>query len=211
MHIDPLGLEGAYLIRPQVFPDDRGLFLEVFNQPDFQEAIGHKLTVAQVNCSSSRRGTIRGLHGVALPPGQARYATCVRGSIVDIVVDVRIGSPTFGEHVPVVLDEQERHALYLAEGLAHGFAPLSDEATVVYLCSSTYSPAASFQINPLDEELSLPWPRDPEPILSEKDRSAPTLRQAMDLGLLPSYAECLAHIEELRIGAHDGQRRGVAR
>lgn len=209
MHIDPLPLNGAYLIRPRIFQDDRGLFLEMFNQPAFQAAIGHRLSVAQVNCSASRRGTIRGLHGVALPPGQARYATCVSGSIVDIVVDVRLGSPTFGEHVPVVLDDQERHALYLAEGLIHGFAPLSDEATVVYLCSSTYSPAASFQIHPLDSELSLPWPRVPAPILSEQDNSAPTLRAAMKLGLLPSYAECLDHIEKLR-DALDSHTEGFA-
>ncbi|MEE3921317.1 dTDP-4-dehydrorhamnose 3,5-epimerase family protein [Micromonospora sp. BRA006-A] len=139
-----------------MFPDRRGLFLEIFNQPDFADAVGHPFEMAQVNCSSSRRGTVRGLHGVAIPPGQARYATCVRGAIVDIVVDTRIGSPTFGEHVPVRLDDEERQALYLAEGLVHGFAPLTDEATVVYLCSSTYDPAASFQIDPFDPALACP-------------------------------------------------------
>ncbi|MFV2104756.1 dTDP-4-dehydrorhamnose 3,5-epimerase family protein [Micromonospora sp. LOL_024] len=209
MRIEPVGLEGAYLIRPQIFPDSRGVFLEIFNQPDFEETIGHPLEVAQVNCSSSRRGTVRGLHGVAMPPGQARYATCVRGAIVDIVVDTRIGSPTFGSHIPVRLDDERREALYLAEGLVHGFAPLDDEATVVYLCSSIYTPAASFQINPLDPALSLPWPQHGEPILSDKDRTAPTLRQALDLGILPTYNECLALSEARRLRAGGGSREAL--
>lgn len=190
MRIEPLALAGAYVVRPLIFPDHRGLFLEIFNQPDFEAAVGHPFETAQVNCSSSRRGTVRGLHGVAIPPGQARYATCVRGAIVDIVVDTRIGSPTFGEHVPVRLDDQERQALYLAEGLVHGFAPLTDEATVVYLCSSAYDPAASFQIDPFDPVLALPWPGQGEPILSEQDRSAPSLAEAAERGLLPTWADC---------------------
>ncbi|MDW3848661.1 dTDP-4-dehydrorhamnose 3,5-epimerase family protein [Micromonospora sp. BRA006-A] len=204
MRIEPLGLAGAYLVRPRIFPDRRGLFLEIFNQPDFADAVGHPFEMAQVNCSSSRRGTVRGLHGVAIPPGQARYATCVRGAIVDIVVDTRIGSPTFGEHVPVRLDDEERQALYLAEGLVHGFAPLTDEATVVYLCSSTYDPAASFQIDPFDPALGLPWPQHGEPILSEQDRSAPSLAQAAEQGLLPTWADCQA------LGAQRLSRAGRA-
>ncbi|MGH3939770.1 MAG: dTDP-4-dehydrorhamnose 3,5-epimerase [Pseudonocardiaceae bacterium] len=209
MQIDPLGLDGSYLIKPRIFPDDRGLFLELFSQPAFEEVIGHPFTMAQVNCSSSRRGTIRGLHTVALPPGQARYATCVRGTIVDIVVDVRIGSPTFGRHVAVILDDDHRHALYLAEGLAHGFAPLTDEATVVYLCSRTYAAEEAIALNPLDPELALPWPQEHETLLSERDRIAPTLREADRLGLLPSYSECHQQYEMLRDRTATRQRDRV--
>ena len=204
MKFEELGLEGAFLIKPRIFPDERGLFTETFSQPAFEDAVGHPMTIAQVNMSSSRRGTIRGLHAVALPSGQARYAMCVRGSIVDIVVDVRLGSPTFGENVPVVLDDDNRHALYLAEGLAHGFAPLTDEATVVYLCSSTYAPQATIQVNPLDPALDLPWPKEEKVLLSKQDRSAPSLKEAIDLGVLPDYAECRDHIARLRDRALEG-------
>jgi dTDP-4-dehydrorhamnose 3,5-epimerase len=190
MQIHPLKVEGSFLIEPKVFPDDRGLFLEAFSQPAFEQAVGHPLSVAQVNCSVSRRGTIRGLHANGLP-GQARYMTCAAGAIVDIVVDIRLGSPTYGEHVAVELSQDNRHALYLAEGLAHGFAPLTESATVVYLCSSIWSPDTSIQINPLDPDLALPWPSGTEQLLSEKDRLAPSLREVEGLGALPVYEDCL--------------------
>ncbi|WP_233507443.1 dTDP-4-dehydrorhamnose 3,5-epimerase [Spongiactinospora gelatinilytica] len=200
MRIRELGIGGAYLIEPKVFPDSRGLFLEVFSQPVFTEAVGHPMNVAQVNCSVSARGTIRGLHAIHLP-GQARYVSCPNGAIRDIVVDIREGSPTYGEHVAVELGEDDRHALYLAEGLAHGFAPLTEQATVVYLCSNTWSPQSSFEVNPLDPDLDLPWPRDHEPVLSGKDRAAPSLKEAARLGILPSYADCQARYAELASGA----------
>ncbi|MFF3437158.1 dTDP-4-dehydrorhamnose 3,5-epimerase [Streptosporangium sp. NPDC002721] len=196
MQIHQLEVDGSFLITPQIFSDDRGVFLEIFNQPAFQKAIGHPLSVAQVNCSVSRAGTIRGLHAASLP-GQARYVTCAQGAIVDILVDIRVGSPTYGKHVAVQLTAENRHALYLAEGLAHGFAPLTAHATVVYLCSSTWSPQGEIQIDPLDPELALPWPRQEELLLSDKDRAAPSLRETAELGLLPSYTDCIARYAEL--------------
>ncbi|MDQ1293935.1 MAG: dTDP-4-dehydrorhamnose 3,5-epimerase [Actinomycetota bacterium] len=210
MKIDALGIDGTYLVRPRSFPDDRGLFLEAFNQRIFQEAVGHPLRVAQVNCSLSRRGTIRGLHAIALPPGQARYMTCPQGAIVDIVVDTRIGSPTFGRHVPVELSETNRHALYLAEGLSHGFAPLTDQATVVYLCSSTYVPGGAIQIHPMDPQLALPWPTDVPPVLSEKDQAAPSLKEAVESGVLPTYDECQKLYRALRDGHAAASFQGAA-
>jgi dTDP-4-dehydrorhamnose 3,5-epimerase len=197
MQIDPLGLDGAYLVKPVIFPDERGLFLELLAQPAIQTEVGHPLSVAQVNCSSSRLGTIRGIHATGVPPGEAKYVTCVRGAILDIAVDIRTGSPTFGEHIAVELDDERRHAVYLAEGLGHGFAALTGQATVMYLCSSSYAPGKAISINPLDPELELPWPRDAD-MLSDKDRGAPTLREAMDLGLLPSYADCQEWYGHLR-------------
>ncbi|MEU4510440.1 dTDP-4-dehydrorhamnose 3,5-epimerase [Nonomuraea wenchangensis] len=196
MRIRELGIGGAFLVEPKVFPDSRGLFLEVFKQPAFTEAVGHPLSVAQVNCSVSTIGTIRGLHAIHLP-GQARYVSCPSGAVRDIVVDIRVGSPTYGRHVVAELSEDNRHALYLAEGLAHGFAPLTEQATVFYLCSNTWSPESSFEVNPLDPDLDLPWPRDREPVLSDKDRAAPSLKEAERLGILPSYADCLARYAEL--------------
>lgn len=197
MWIEALGIDGAFLIKPNVFPDERGEFLETFSEPAFREAVGHPLRVAQVNCSRSRRGTIRGIHAFALPPGQSRYISCVRGEIVDVVVDIRVGSPTFGEWEPVRLDDRNRHGLYLAEGHGHAFAPLTDEATVVYLCSSTYAPEKEILVDPLDPELGLPWPQERERFLSDKDRNAPSLREALERGILPDYAECRARYEEL--------------
>ncbi|MFI9387112.1 dTDP-4-dehydrorhamnose 3,5-epimerase family protein [Kutzneria sp. NPDC052558] len=196
MEIEQLGIQGVFLVTPTVFPDDRGEFLEMFSLPAFERAVGHPLGVAQVNCSASVRGTVRGLHGIALP-GQARYMTCPAGAMVDIVVDTRTGSPTYGEHVAVELSAANRQALYLAEGLVHGFAPLSELATVVYLCSSTWSPGTAFQINPLDADLALPWPTDVPPVLSAKDQAAPTLREAERLGVLPTWAQCQDRYAEL--------------
>jgi dTDP-4-dehydrorhamnose 3,5-epimerase len=206
MQLHRLDVDGAFLADPVIYPDDRGHFLELFSQPAFQRDVGHELNVAQVNCSLSRRGTIRGLHAVALP-SQARYVTCPQGGIIDIVVDIRLGSPTYGEYVAAELTETNRRALYLAEGLAHGFAPLTDEATVVYLCSSTWAPGREVQINALDPELNLPWPVTPEPLMSEKDRAAPTLREAAERGLLPDYRDCrelYARLDGLAVG---GDRR----
>ncbi|MBB2913056.1 dTDP-4-dehydrorhamnose 3,5-epimerase [Streptosporangium becharense] len=203
MQIHQLAVDGSYLVTPKVFSDDRGLFLETFSQPAFREAVGHPLSVAQVNCSVSRRGTIRGLHAAALP-GQARYVTCAQGAIVDILVDIRTGSPTYGRHVAVELSADNRQALYLAEGLAHGFAPLTEHATVVYLCSSTWSPEREIQIDPLDPELALPWPTGYELLLSDKDRAAPSLRELAERGLLPAYADCRARYAELADHAFTG-------
>ncbi|MFD0900366.1 dTDP-4-dehydrorhamnose 3,5-epimerase family protein [Actinomadura sediminis] len=186
MQIHPTEIEGVHLFEPRVLTDARGRFLEIFTQADVTEAIGHRMPVAQVNCSVSRRGTIRGLHAVS-PPGQARYVTCVSGAVTDIVVDVRPGSPTFGRHVSTLLDEHSRHAVYMAEGLAHGFACLTEEATVVYLSSSPYDPGATIRIDPLDPELGLDW-RGRDPVLSDQDRTAPRLREVVARGLLSGFA-----------------------
>ncbi|MEV0621362.1 dTDP-4-dehydrorhamnose 3,5-epimerase [Nonomuraea sp. NPDC050404] len=207
MQLNRLDVADTYLVTPQVFPDDRGHFLEMFSSPAFKEVVGHEMNVAQVNCSLSVKGTIRGLHAVSLP-GQARYVTCPQGAIIDIVVDVRLGSPTYGKHVAVELSSENRHALYLAEGLAHGFAPLTDEATVVYLCSNTYAPGREVQINPFDPDLALPWPdTGAELLIADKDRTAPTLREAAERGLLPTYVECQELYAQLNGLTLDGENR----
>ncbi|MEO3796151.1 dTDP-4-dehydrorhamnose 3,5-epimerase family protein [Nonomuraea sp. B10E15] len=185
--VKPLRIEGAFLVEPEIFPDERGHFAELFQQRAIEGPTGGRMPVAQVNCSVSRRGTIRGVHSCATPPGQARYVTCVSGAILDVIVDIRPGSPTFGEHVAVPLDEYSRHAVHLAEGLGHAFAPISEQATVVYLCSTAYNPALEIRVNPLDPDLALPWAASPR-ILSDQDAKAPTLREAEAAGLLQACA-----------------------
>jgi dTDP-4-dehydrorhamnose 3,5-epimerase len=190
MKFEELGIEGVYLVQPQVFGDSRGAFLELFVGHRLATETGHPMDVAQVNCSVSRRGTIRGIHLTAVPPGEAKYVTCVSGAIVDVVVDVRTGSPTYGESLAIPLDDEQRHAVYLAEGLGHGFAAVSDTAVVTYLCDNVYTPGKAITINPLDPRLALPWPAIDDIVLSDKDRTAPTLAEVEAAGVLPQYSDC---------------------
>jgi dTDP-4-dehydrorhamnose 3,5-epimerase len=141
---------------------------------------------------------LRGVHFAAVPPSQAKYVYCPKGAVLDVVVDIRVGSPTFGEWDAVQLDDVDRRAVYVSEGLGHAFVSLADGSAVTYLCSTGYNPAREFGIQPLDPELELPWPADVTPILSEKDASAPTLRAAAEQGLLPTYADCLEFYATMR-------------
>ncbi|WP_328877449.1 dTDP-4-dehydrorhamnose 3,5-epimerase [Streptomyces sp. NBC_00299] len=195
-----LGIEGAWALEPKVYPDDRGSFHEWYRGTEFREATGHDLSLAQANCSVSRRGVLRGVHFSDVPPGQAKYVTCVRGAILDVVVDIRVGSPTFGRWEALRLDDDSRHALFLAEGLGHAFMALTDDATVVYLCSTGYAPEREHGVNPLDPDLAIAWPEDIPPVLSPKDAQAPSLAQAREAGLLPTYEACTARYDRLRTG-----------
>ncbi|MER6470646.1 dTDP-4-dehydrorhamnose 3,5-epimerase [Streptomyces collinus] len=199
-----LGIADAWVLEPKVFPDDRGSFHEWYRGAEFREATGYDLTLAQANCSVSRRGVLRGVHFADVPPGQAKYITCVRGAVMDVVVDIRVGSPTFGRWEAVRLDDDTRHAVFLAEGLGHAFMALTDDATVVYLCSAGYAPGREHGVHPLDRGLGIAWPKGVEPVLSAKDAEAPTLAEAERSGLLPSYADCSAHYERLRSGRFSG-------
>lgn len=193
-----LALAGAWTFEPPVFPDDRGVFAAPFQGAAFREALGFGLTVAQTNHSVSSRGVIRGMHYADVPPGQAKYVYCPRGALLDVIVDVRVGSPTYGEHVLVELDAASCRALYVPEGLAHGFVALEDDTVLSYLCSTPYNPAAERGISPLDPALALPWPAGITPVLSDKDAAAPTLAEAERAGHLPSWAACSARYDALR-------------
>lgn len=184
-----LAVPDAHVIVPQRHDDDRGTFLEWFRAGDL-DAAGHPFRLAQGNASVSRPGAIRGIHYTDVPPGQAKYVTCVRGAVLDVVVDLRVGSPAFGRWDAVRLDDRDRAALYLAEGLGHAFCALEPDTTVVYLCSDVYRPAAEHGIDPFDPQLAIDWPTDLAPVLSEKDAAAPTLAQALAAGVLPSYEAC---------------------
>ena len=193
---EELGIEGAWRFTPQVFPDARGRFHEWFKAPVFAEAVGHDLRLAQANCSVSSRGTLRGVHYADVPPGQAKYVTCVRGAVLDVIVDIRVGSPTYRGHRAVRLDDTGHAAVYLAEGLGHAFMALTDDATVVYLCSEGYAPEREHGIHALDPDLGIAWPAGIEPLLSGKDAGAPTLAEAELAGTLPTWEAYRAHLAD---------------
>lgn len=198
--IRPLPIAGAWEITPQQHGDQRGRFLEWYRYDQLAEAVGHRLELAQANLSVSARGVVRGIHYADVPPGQAKYVTCVRGAVLDVVVDVRRGSPTFGSWEPVRLDDVDRRAVYLAEGLGHGFCALTDDATLAYMCSTLYNPAAERAVHPLDPELGIDWGTG-APILSGRDAAAPTLCDAA----LPDYPACVG-VASARTGMPGGSK-----
>jgi dTDP-4-dehydrorhamnose 3,5-epimerase len=197
MKVRPLTIAGAWEFTPVQHRDDRGVFLEWYKADAVADAVGHPLALAQANSSVSARGTVRGVHFADVPPGQAKYVHCPRGAVLDLAIDLRVGSPTFGRYDAVRLDEVDRRSVYLAEGLGHAFVALEDGSTLTYLCSTGYAPTREHGIAPLDPALELPWPDDLELLLSPKDMAAPTLAVAREQGLLPSYQACLAYHAEL--------------
>ncbi|MEP7192275.1 MAG: dTDP-4-dehydrorhamnose 3,5-epimerase [Actinomycetota bacterium] len=201
MDIRALKIDGAFEITPRQFPDGRGVFLESFRGDRLAAAIGHRLDIIQTNVSVSSAGTVRGVHYADVPPSQAKYVTALAGSFIDFVIDIRVGSPTFGLWDSVLLDTLDRRAIYLAEGLGHAICALADDSTVMYLCSATYDPAREHAINPLDLEIGLDLPGGVTPVLSAKDAAAPTLSQAAAAGMLPRYDECLRLYADLAAGA----------
>jgi dTDP-4-dehydrorhamnose 3,5-epimerase len=197
MDIRALSIEGSFEITPRQFPDDRGVFLESYRGDQLAQAIGHRLEIVQTNVSVSSRGTVRGVHFADVPPSQAKYVTALSGSLIDFVIDIRVGSPTFGTWDSVLLDTVDRRAIYLAEGLGHAICSLADNSTVMYLCSATYDPGREHGVNPLDPTLGLAVPEGVTPVLSTKDAAAPSLSQAAALELLPRYDQCVRFYAEL--------------
>jgi epimerase EvaD len=193
-----LSIPDAYEISTDVFPDERGLFLNPFRGDLLADAIGHPMQVVQTNHSASKRGAVRGVHFSLIPPGQAKYVYVPRGAALDIVVDIRVGSPTFGQHDVVRLDDRDFRAIYVSEGLGHCVVALEDDTVLSYLCSTGYDPGREKGVNPVDPALALPIPADVPPLLSAKDTAAPTLAEAAELGLLPTYEECRAFYATLR-------------
>lgn len=188
VQIRPLDIAGAYELTPKQWGDDRGVFLEWYRGDLLEQQFGVGIGLRQANTSISRRGVLRGVHYADVPPGQAKHVTATRGSALDIIVDIRVGSPTFGQWDAVLLDTVDRRAVYLAEGLGHAFLALEDDTTVSYLVSSTFDPQREHGISPLDPALGLqlPIPLD-ELIVSDKDRDAPSLAEAAAAGALPAW------------------------
>ncbi|MFI8404593.1 dTDP-4-dehydrorhamnose 3,5-epimerase [Streptomyces sp. SID5770] len=191
MHIADTAVPGAYVVTPESHTDERGDFFEGLRTDHLEAATGHPFVPRQINYSTSRRNTLRGIHGVAIPPGQAKYVTCVRGALRDIVVDLRVGSPTFGAYATHELDAASGRAVYVPEGVGHGFLTLTDDTCICYVLSSVYVPGTQIDINPLDAELALPWGFTEPPLMSRKDATAPGVREAAAAGLLASWQEAV--------------------
>jgi dTDP-4-dehydrorhamnose 3,5-epimerase len=191
MEARELDIPGAWEITPTMHGDSRGLFFEWLTDRGFSGFAGHRLDVRQANCSVSSAGVLRGLHFAQLPPSQAKYVTCVSGAVFDVVVDIRLGSPTFGRWASVLLDDRDRRTIYISEGLAHGFLALQDDSTVMYLCSSEYNPQREHTICATDPALAIDWPLvdGATASLSDRDATAPSLDDVRAAGLLPSWAE----------------------
>jgi dTDP-4-dehydrorhamnose 3,5-epimerase len=195
VHVEQTSIAGSWIFTPRRHSDDRGSFLELFTASSLEEATGRRLELAQANLSVSRAGAVRGVHYADVPPGQAKYVTCVTGSVLDVVVDLRVGSPTFGRHHVVQLDTVDQRAVFVSEGLGHAFVAMEDGSTVVYVCSSGYNPGAEHAVHPLDPELGITWPETfgdgtrLELHLSPKDAAAPSLAEAKAAGALPTYRE----------------------
>jgi len=193
VQIRPLSISGAFEFTPVIRGDKRGAFLETYRHEQLQEAVGHPLDLRQANMSISAKAVARGIHYALVPPGQAKYVSAPRGAFIDFIVDIRVGSPTFGQWDSVVIDDVDRKAVYLAEGLGHAIVALSDDATVTYLCSEVYNPERELSLNLLDPEIGLTFPFDSDTlIVSPRDVEAPTLAEAASLGLLPTWDECQA-------------------
>jgi NDP-hexose 3,5-(Or5-) epimerase len=198
MKVVEMAIPGAYRIVPERFADSRGSFHEAFRADELSEAIGYRFVVRQANYSTSCRDTVRGIHGTLLPPGQAKLVTCIGGSVMDVAVDLRVGSPTFGQYEVTYQDEDSGIAVYMADGLGHAFHALTDNARMNYLCSEEYVPGTMLEINPMDPDIGIPWDLGGEPIMSAKDGGAIGLHQAAADGLLPTYEQCLEHYANLR-------------
>jgi dTDP-4-dehydrorhamnose 3,5-epimerase len=192
MSFTPLKIEGSWVFTPNKFPDDRGSFHEVFKLPLLSGTLGFGFEVKQVNQSVSKAGVIRGIHWADVPPGQAKYVFCSKGSIWDVVIDIRIGSPTFGQFDGEVISAENGKCVLIREGLGHVFLSLEDDTVVNYLCSEPFSPTSEHGINPLDKDIAIPFGSfipDGRFEVSPKDEEAPTLKQAQAANLLPAYKE----------------------
>ena len=193
-----LAVPGAWEITPALFGDSRGAFFEWFTAQAFSDMTGHRFDIRQANCSVSAKGVLRGLHFAQLPPSQAKYVTCLKGSVFDVVVDIRVGSPTYGAWDAVLLDDVDRRSIYLSEGLAHGFLSLQDDSTVMYLCSTPYAPQREHTIAPTDPAIGIDWPLPADAVLlSDRDAAAPSLAEARQAGVLPDWSETTAFIAGL--------------
>jgi len=171
MEVLPTRLDGPILLAPKIFRDERGFFQETYRRSTFAEAgIGDEFV--QDNHSRSSRGVVRGMH---FQPGMAKHVRCARGEIVDVLVDIRKGSPAFGEWEAFTLSDENLHQLYCPDGFAHGFCVTSEIADVIYMCSAYYDPEAESGISHRDPDIGIEWP-DIELIPSQRDRAAPLLR-----------------------------------
>lgn len=186
MEFVALGIAGAFEVRNVVHADDRGEFSEWFRVDHIEAHTGYRFPVRQANVSRSARGVVRGIHYAEVPPGQAKLVTCMSGRIRDVVVDIRVDSPTFGRWDAIDVSAAARNAMLLPVGVGHAFVALDDDTTVCYLVSDVYTPEKEHGIFPLDPSIGIDFgmPAD-QLLLSPKDQDAPTLSEVHASGLLP--------------------------
>jgi NDP-hexose 3,5-(Or5-) epimerase len=189
MRAEELSVPGVFLVTPEPFRDDRGSFHEALRIEELEKITARPFTARQINYSVSRRNTLRGIHSVTVPPGQAKYVTCVRGALRDIAVDLRLGSPTYGEYTSNDLDAETGHCVYIPEGVGHGFLALTDDTCICYVLSSPHVPGTQIDIDPLDPELALPWGFREPPLMSAKDAQSPSAAAAAAAGLLARWRD----------------------
>lgn len=170
-------IEGVFIIEPKLFSDERGYFFEAFNSRRFEELSGIRTAFVQDNESRSARGVVRGLHFQLPPHAQSKLVRVVRGRIIDVAVDIRRGSPTFGRYVAVELSDENHRQLFIPRGFAHGFGVLEGDAIVEYKCDNYYAPEAEGAIRWDDPELAIDWRIDGEVIVSAKDQNNKLLRE----------------------------------
>jgi dTDP-4-dehydrorhamnose 3,5-epimerase len=187
MILTPLGIDGAWLAESTIWSDERGFFREWFIAEEIKKITGYNFDVNQSNVSSSSRGTLRGIHYSLADKGQSKFVTCVRGSILDVVVDIRPNSLTYKKWLAVELTESNGQSVLIGNGLGHAFLALENKSTVSYLVTSRYSPQDEFEINPLDSDIGIQWPLQRSEIqISKKDLSAPTLLSQLQKNKLPT-------------------------
>jgi dTDP-4-dehydrorhamnose 3,5-epimerase len=192
MSFTQLQIQGSWVFEPRKFDDSRGSFHEAFKLNQVNEILGRSFDVKQVNQSVSKAGVIRGIHWAESPPGQAKYVSCSRGSIWDVVVDIRVGSPSFGKWDAALLSAENSKSVLIEQGLGHVFLALEDDTVVNYLCDEPYNPSVEHGINPLDVDLAIPfvsmW-NSGRFLVSPKDSEAPTLKQAKSMGILTEFQQ----------------------
>jgi dTDP-4-dehydrorhamnose 3,5-epimerase len=188
MSLQELSIAGGYVATHRVFPDERGLFREWFKAEEIA-SIDKDFSVQQANYSKSNQFVIRGIHYSLAPQGQAKVVTCAAGKIIDVLVDLRSGSPSFLKVEYVDLSEDSGKVVFIPSGVGHGFVVLSESAAVVYLTSSGYAPEYEKAITPTDPELGIIWPipLGELGVISKADTEAPTLTQAKESGILPTF------------------------
>lgn len=188
---ETLAIAGAWHVPLHHYSDERGYFAEWFRREVASELLGRPWQTAQANVSQSRRGVVRGVHYALVPPGQAKWVTCLEGDITDFIIDLRLGSPTYASHVAVHLDASRGDAVLIGEGLGHAFVTRSERALVSYLVNQPFDPTRELAVNPLDPTLALDF-GDLDLVLSPKDEAAPTLAEAAASGALPTWDQWTA-------------------
>lgn len=182
MEVIKTEIEGVVIIEPKIFGDERGYFFESFNAAEFARKVGVNTVFVQDNESKSKYGVLRGLHFQKGEFAQSKLVRVVEGRVIDVAVDIRRGSPTFGKHVAVELSKENKRQLFIPRGFAHGFAVLSEEAVFQYKCDNLYAPDHEGAIAWNDPKIDIDWQIRPEDaILSEKDKKHPTLDEAEEL------------------------------